>query len=175
MLPRLEHSGPIYNCVFSATVLSSGQQNQDLFVLTAPSDSRVAIREIRLGQYTEFGDAQSELFGLLMLTGSTSGGGGATLTPRNVAAYTGAKTAGSSVTGPSTTLASTTSAVVSLADSWNVSAGWYHKPDFEERVILGLNQRFVLRLVGGSSANPNDPLTLNGTMIIQELGRGIPA
>jgi hypothetical protein len=170
MHPKLEPGGPIYTASFSATALSSAQ-TYDLFVLTAPSNSRVAIREIRLGQFTEFADAQSELFSLLLMTSSTSGGGGATITPRNVAAYTGAPTAGSSVTGPSTTVASTASAVLRLADSWSVAAGWYYKPDLKERIILGLDQRAVLRL----GSTPADPLTLNGTLVLQELGRGLPA
>jgi hypothetical protein len=170
MHPKLEPGGAIYTATFSATALSSGQ-SYDLYVLTAPSNSRVAIREIRLGQFTEFGDAQAEVLGILLMTGSTSGGGGATLTPRNIAAYTGALTASSSVTGPSTTLASTTSAVLRLADSWNVAAGWFYKPDLRERLILGLNQRVVLRL----ASTPNDPITLNGTIVLQELGMGLAA
>jgi hypothetical protein len=163
MHPKLEPGGVVYTTPFSSVTLSTAAVS-DLFVLTAPSNSRVAIREIRLGQFSEFGDAQAEVLSLSIMTGSTSGGGGTTLTPRNVAAYTGALTASSSVTGPSTTPASTASAVLRLADSWNVAAGWWYKPDLRERLVLGLNQRLVLRL----NSVPADPITLNGTLVFQE-------
>lgn len=166
MTHPLEPGGPVFNAPFAASALTTAAGDRDMFCLTAPSNSRVVIREIRFGQYTEFADAQAEMFSILLLTGSTLIGGGATITPQNVLTHSGAPTAGSSVTGPSTTVASTTSAVVKLSDSWNVSAGWYYRPEFHERIVIEPSQRFVAKLVGV----PNDALTLNGTLVLQEIG-----
>jgi hypothetical protein len=36
------------------------QAAQDLFEIVAPSNSEVRIREIKIGQYTDFGDAKAD-------------------------------------------------------------------------------------------------------------------
>src|SRR5689334_3240720 len=131
--------GPVFTAPFSATTLTTNAQ--DLFFVTAPSGARVAIREIRLGQYTEFGDAQAELLSLQILTGTTSTGVGTSITPRNVRQHTNAPTAAATVNAPSTTLCSTASAILRLADSWNVAGGWYYKPDERERIVLNAAQK----------------------------------
>ena len=169
MASFFEPGGPIFTYPFSATALST-TGNTDLWCVTAPSAARLAIREIRLGQYSDFGDAQAELLSLLYWTGSTAIGGGTAITGQNYKRYTGAATAASSVTGPSTTLASTTSAAVVIADVWNVAAPYLYIPKPDERIILGIGQRFNLRI-----STPNDPLTLNGTLVLQDLGAGLPA
>lgn len=160
----LEPSGPVYTVPFSAVALTTNPQ--DLWCLTASSSSRVVIRELRLGQYTEFGDAQSELLSLTILTGSTAPSSGSAITPLNVQGHTGAPVAQSSVVGPSTTLASTTSATQRFADVWNVAAGFLYAPMPAERLVVQPSQRMVLRMTA-----PNDAITINGTMTIQEIGK----
>jgi len=160
----LEASGPVYTVPFSATVLTTNPI--DLFCVTASTESRVVIREIRLGQYSEFGDAQAELLSLEMMTGSTTPSSGTAITPRNVAGHSGAPTAVSAVVGPSTTLASTTSAALDWADTWNVAAGLLYAPVPAERKIVAAGDTWVLRM-----SAPADALTLNGTLLIQEIGR----
>jgi len=161
----LEPSGPVFTAPFSATALTTN--TQDLWCITAGSSTRVVIREIRLGQYSEFGDAQSELLSLQILTGSTAASGGTSITPRNVASHTGAPSATSTVVGPSTTLASTSSAVERFADVWNVAAGFLLSPLPAERLVLNPSQRMVLRMNA-----PNDAMTINGTVTFQEIGKG---
>ena len=163
--PFLEPGGPVFTAPFSAAALTTNAQ--DLFCLTAGSSSRVVIREIRIGQYTEFGDAQSELLSLTMLVGSTAPSSGTAITPRNVAGHSGAPSAASSVLGPSTTLASTASAVERFADVWNVAAGFLYAPLPPERLILEPSQRLALRMTA-----PNDAMTMNGTLVFQEIGKG---
>ena len=165
----IEHGGPIFTYPFNATAVSSAATGgYDLWCVTAPSNSRLAVREIRIGQYSEFADAQSELLSILLLTGSTGiSAGGSVITGQNLKRYSGAATAASSVTGPSTTLASTASASLLLADSFNVAAGWYYRPpQVIERPVIGLSQRLLVRMSG-----VNDALTLNGTLTLQELGQ----
>ena len=68
--------------------------------------------------------------------------------------------------GPTTTLASTLSASVIFADTFNVMGGFRYYPVPAERFIIGLSQRFLVRLSAPSSA-----FTVNGTLMLQELGQ----
>lgn len=157
-------SGPIFTAAFSAAAMSSAGPS-DLFHITASGNSRVAIKEIRLGQYSEAGDAQAELLPLLLMVGTTSAAVGSTITPRNILRHTGAPSAGTAVSAPSTTLSSTASATLMIADSMNVEAGYWLCPAARDRIVLNPGQRAVLRM-----GTPNDPFTLNGTVTFQELG-----
>ena len=114
--------GPIFTGAFSAAAISTGGPI-DAFHITAPSNARVALREIKIGQYSEAGDAAAEMLSVLLLSGTTSPSTGTAITPRNVARHTGAPTAGTAIVGPSTALSSTASAVLMLADAMNVAAG----------------------------------------------------
>ena len=163
--PMDEHSGgAVYTASFSAAALTTN--DQDLFFLTAPANSKVAIREIRLGQYTEAGDAEAELLSLTLMRGSTSAAAGSTVTPRNVRGHAGAPIAGTAVSAPSTTLASTDSAALILADAWNVAAGWWFNPPAAERPVIEPAQTMLLRM-----SAPADAMTMNGTVTFQELGK----
>lgn len=163
-MSNYDPSGPVYTAPFSAIALTTNAH--DLWCLTASSSSRVVVREIRIGQYTEFGDAQAELLSLTVLTGSTAPSSGTAITPRNVQGHTGAPSADSSVIGPSATLASTTSAVARFADAWNVAAGYLYAPLPAERLVLNPSQCMVIRMTA-----PNDALTMNGTLVFQEIGK----
>jgi hypothetical protein len=159
-----EHFGPVFTYPIPATALSTNPT--DLWCVTGSTLSRVAIREIIIGQYSDAGDAQAEMLPIQLWRGSTAIGGGSAITGRNTKGWSGAPTAGSSVTGPSTTLASTASAVVVLADTFNVMGGYRHYPVPAERFILDQGQRFHIRL--GAA---NDALTIHGTLKLQELGK----
>lgn len=62
--------GSIYTAPFSASAITTAG-GYDLYSLTAPSNTRVAILEVRLGQYTQFGDAKAGVESLQILTGTT--------------------------------------------------------------------------------------------------------
>jgi hypothetical protein len=47
-----------------------------------------------------------------------------------------------------------------------VAAGWWYRPDNIERLVLNPAQRLVIRL-----GTPNDAMTLNGTLVFQEIGK----
>jgi hypothetical protein len=161
-----DHGGPIFTYSLNATALSTGGPS-DLWCVTAPSNSRLAVREIIIGQNSDAGDAAAEMFGILLLSGSTAIGGGTAITGVNLQRYSGAATANSSVTGPSTTLASTTSASIIRAEAFNIMAGYRFYPVPSERPIIGLSQRFVVRCPN----TPADPVTLFGTLMLQEIGQ----
>ena len=160
----LEPSGPVFTVPFSATVLTTNPL--DLWCLTAGPATRVVLREVRIGQYSEFADAQAELLSLQILTGSTAPSSGAAITPINVQGHAGGPTAATSVVGPSTTLASTTSAVQRFADAWNVAAGYLYNPLPIERIVLNPSQALAVRMTA-----PNDAMTINGTLTFQEIGK----
>ena len=156
--------GPIFSAAFSAAAISTGGACE-LLHITASTRSRVALREIRIGQYSDAGDAQAEMLSMLLLVGTTAASTGTAITPRNVARHTGAPTAGTAVVGPSTALASTASAILHVADAMNVAAGWIHMPADGNSIVLNPGQRATLRM-----SVPNDALSMNGTLTFQEIG-----
>jgi hypothetical protein len=162
-----DHGGPIFTFPFSATALTT-QGSVDLWCVTAPSNARVAIREIVLGQYSDPGDAQAEMLSLVFMSGSTAPSSGTAITGLNINRYSTASTpaTGCSVVGPSTTLASTVSASVIRAETWNVAGGYRYYPVPAERPIIGMSQRVLIRMTV-----PNDALTINGTLMLQEIGQ----
>lgn len=164
----LEASGPVHTFSFSATAITTAADT-DLFCLTGSTLSRSVIREVRLSQNSDFGDAQAELIALQFLVGSTApSSGGANLTPRNVQRHTGHATSPSSCIGPTATVASTTSAILMLADSMNVAAPYVYKPDPADRITIAPGMRFVVR-----ASAPNDAITMSGTLIVQETGKSL--
>src|SRR3990167_9808586 len=54
--------GNIFTATVNAVVVSAAQ---DVFEIVAPQGKRVKIREIVLGQYTDFGDAAAEILSVL--------------------------------------------------------------------------------------------------------------
>lgn len=161
-----DRNGPIFTYPFSATALSTNPQ--DLWCVTGPSNSRYAVREIVFGQYSDPGDVQAEMLSIVFLSGSTAPSSGTAITGLNINRYSTAQSPAASCTviGPSTTLASTTSATVIRAETFNVMGGYRFFPVPAERPIFGLSQRFVVRMTA-----PNDALTVNGTLVLEELGQ----
>lgn len=155
--------GMIFKAAFSAIAVSLAQ---DLWEVVAPAASRVRIREIRFGQYSDFGDAQAEIISVLILRGYTvAGSGGGTITPAGAAGsiFTGA--AASTVLRNNTTVASGGSPVTLLADCMNVAAGFLYRPPLEEMDWLEAAERYVVRITA-----PADPITMNGMLVLEEMG-----
>lgn len=153
----------IFTGTFSAVGVSAAQ---DLFEIVSPATSNVVIREIRVGQYSDFGDAAAEILSVQIIQGFTvAGTGGSTVTPSNVQRHTGAPSAASTVLANNTTVANTGTNTVMVADSFNIQAGWVYCPPREERIQLGPSQRLVVRITA-----PADSITTNGTIVFEELG-----
>jgi len=143
---------------------------QDVFEIVAGAATRVRIREIRLGQYTDFGDAAAEILSVTVMRGhTTSGSGGSSVTPSNVQGHTGAAAATSTVEANNTTVAANGSPVTLIADAWNIAAGWWYYPPEEEQIVLEKAQRLVVRITA-----PADSITVNGTIVFEEIGQ-VPA
>lgn len=154
--------GNIYTATFSAVAVSAAQ---DVFELVTPARVRARIREVRLGQYTDFGDAQAEILSVLFATGYTvSGTGGTTVTPSGLGSVSTVASL-CTVEANNTTVANTGTASVKLADVMNVAAGFWYRPDEEEMIWIPASTRAVIRLTA-----PADAITMNGTLIYEEMG-----
>lgn len=150
----------IFVAAFAAVAVTAAQ---DVFELVAPASARVAVRKAVLGQYTDAGDAAAEILSVQIIRGyTTSGSGGAAITPVNLAPWS--RTAGATVERNNTTAAQDGTGSVLWAEAFNVQAGWYYDPPPEERILLDAGDRLVVRITA-----PADSLTLNGTLVFEEL------
>lgn len=149
----------IYTAAFAGVSVSAAQ---DAFEITAPSDTPVAIREIRLSQYSDAGDAEAELVSVQIIRGyTTPGSGGAAVTPNNTKPWSLA--AASTVARNNTTVAQNGTGAVMLADTFNIASGWWYRPDAAERIYLSPGQILVVRTTA-----PADGLTMNATLVFEE-------
>lgn len=154
----------IFVATFAAVAVTAAQ---DVFEIVAPASSRLMIREIRLGQYSDPGDAQAEMLSVQIIRGyTTSGSGGGSVTPVNLSPVSGAAAATATVERNNTTVAQDGTGVVLLADTFNVMGGWRYYPVPEERIEVGVSQRLVVRITA-----PADSLTMNGTIVYEEIGK----
>ena len=161
---------PLYTASFTAAAVSLAQ---DLFEIVAPATDRVLIREIAIGQYSDFGDAEDELLSVSVIRGNTtSGSGGSTATPVRFNHYL--RAAGSIVEVNNTTVASAGSPETVWADTWNIRAGWLwraqnylptdHSAEFG--IVVKPSERLAVRITA-----PVDALTMNGTLVFEEIGK----
>ena len=161
---------PVYSATFSAVAVSAAQ---DLFEIVAPSTARVLIREIVAAQYSDAGDSEDEMLSMLLIRGNTtSGTGGASVTPGQFDPY--GRAAASTVERNNTTVASAGSPVTLYADAFNVRAGFYWRASnygqgqyaSQFGILLQPSQRFVARITV-----PADALTMNGTLVFEEVAK----
>jgi hypothetical protein len=151
----------IFNATFSAVAVSAAQ---DVFEIVTPANVRARIREVRLGQYTDFGDAAAEILSVTVIRGfTTSGSGGSVVTPAKPKPWTPASLC--TVEANNTTVANTGTTETLIADTFNIAAGWWYRPDQEEMLWLDESSRLVVRITA-----PADSLTMNGTIVYDEMG-----
>jgi len=152
----------VFAATFTGIAVSAAQ---DVFELVASSTKRVFVREVVLGQYSDFGSGASELLPISLIRGhTTQGTGGSAVTPGNVSGIAGAGAALCSVTRNNTTIASGGSAVNLRAESWNIQIPWIWRPILDEGIILEASQLLCVRL----HSAPADALTMTGTLIFEE-------
>jgi hypothetical protein len=161
------NSAPIYSATFASVSISTAEF--DAFGILAPANSRVVIHEIRLGMQST--NPVNQTLGVRILRGSTAASAGTALTPRHIHGWTGAPSAGSSVTQPSSALVSTASAVLVFADNWHFHDDvWIYRPCPEDRLVLEASQRLHVRVTGPTTTTP-----IYGTLTFAETGRGLPS
>lgn len=161
--------GPIFTATFEAVAVAAAQ---DLFSLLAHSSSRIAICRIEIGQYSDAGDAASELLPIRFRVGATVAGSvGTAPAPQNTKPWS--RVAVTVARANDTTQANTGTIVTKYAGVWNVQAGFLYAPKWDpenlsldERLHVDAGTRFVL----DSPSAPADSLTCNGTIWFQETG-----
>jgi len=158
-----------FSATFSAVAVSAAQ---DVFEIVAGAGCRVRIRDLKIGQYSDFGDAQAEILSVVIMRGhTTTGTGGTALTPVNLQPWS--RAADCTVKVNNTTVAANGSPVTLVADTFNVAAGWSlrdclsvwdaPKAVFQEGIWIEAGQRLVVRITA-----PADALTMNGTLVFEE-------
>lgn len=157
--------GRFYSIPFSAVAVSAAQ---DLFEVLAGTNKPFFLHEIVVGQYSDAGDSQAELLAILIkkATGAyTSGSGGTTPTP--VPHMTGDSAAAVTVEVNNTSQAAAGSGALTTvrAEAFNVQAGWQYLPTPEQRLYFRPAEACVVSL-----SLPADAVTLNGILVIEELG-----
>lgn len=157
----------IYTVSFTDVAVA---EDQDLFEIVA-GDYRVVIRRIEIGQSSDEGDAQAEMLPIAIKRGTTAGSGGTDdVTPvkQNSGMPPASATVDTNHTSPG-----------SGGENWwsttfNVMGGWFypftHIPSLQYprefgNLILQPGERGTVTL----TVNPNDELTMSGTLEFEEL------
>jgi len=153
----------IFSAVFSGIAVAAAQ---DVFEIVAGSETRVRLHEIRLGQITDFGDAAAEGLSVMLVRGfTTTGSGGAAVTPVNLSGHANALPPASTVKRNNTTLAQDGAGAAIFSDAWNIADSWLYSPANELVPIVEKGQRLVVRI-----SAPADEITMNATLVFEEIG-----
>lgn len=158
----------LYTASFAGVAVTAAQ---DLFALLAHTTSRIAICRVEVMQYSDVGDAASEILAYTFKRGATvAGSGGTAPTPVSVKGHTGARAAVTTARVNDTTQAGTGTIVTLAASAFNIQAGLLYAPrylegDVDERITVEAGGRFVVSL----DSAPADSLTMSGTILFEEL------
>jgi hypothetical protein len=163
------NAGPLYTVALTTTTLSTGA-GWDVLTVTANSSARLEVVAIDLVlASTQF--TSGSALALQVLRGSTGASTGAAITPQNVKGHTGAPSASFTAAGPSSGLISTASAALIYADAFDFCGRLvYRAKDREARINLTLGQRLNLRV-----GTPQVAVTITGTVLLSEIGKGLPS
>lgn len=154
--------GRIYSASFENVAVTA---IQDLFEINAPSAKSVVIHSAKIGQTSDFGDAQDECIRLRFIEGyTTSGSGGNSFTA--VPLDKGDSAFGGTCEINNTTVANTGTAVIKSMGVWNVRTEWIYMPTPETRIRLAGGLRLVLHM----PAAPADSLSISGEIVFEEIG-----
>lgn len=167
------NEGNVYSASFSSVSVTTAAT--DLFGLLASTNpiSRVEILSIDINVVSTAAPAATRA-SIQLLRGSTAASGGSAITPANLRGWSGVPSVGSSVTAPSSVIASSASQTLIWADGFSLSNGWSFPPEQEltglVRPVVASGQRLHLRLSSLSSA-----VSMSGTMVFREIGGGLPS
>ncbi len=159
-------AGMTYKAVFKEVAVTA---LQDLFELLCPTDAVIEILSYKIGQSSDFGDAEAEVLAIEWVRGEgtvTSGSGGSTPTPSPTQKGYAAAGGICEVNNTTRMLAGSGALVDVEADTFNAQIGYLYQPTPEEREWLSPGDRMTVALPNG----PNDSLTMSGTLTWTEYG-----
>lgn len=151
--------GRVYVATFDQVAVTVAQ---DLFELNAPADAAVIVHSVTITQESDAGDAAAEMLPILLHRGSTSGSGGSVPTPAPFSV--GDPAFGGTVEANNTT--QSTEGTNLHAEGFNVQVGFYYMPPPEDRIVISPSGRLIVEL----QAAPADSLTMNGSIVFEEIG-----
>lgn len=151
--------GRIYSASFEEVAVSAAQ---DLFEVVGPADAAVIVHSVTITQSSDAGDAQAEMLPILIHRGTATGTGGTTVTPSPL--QVGDTAFGGTVEANNTT--QSVEGTFLHAEAFNVQIGFYYLPPPEDRPVVSPSALFIVEL----QAAPSDSLTMNGTVIFEEIG-----
>jgi hypothetical protein len=152
----------VYTFSFDSTAATAAV---DFFEVNSASGVPIEIVGLEISQTTEFGDAQDEMFRILVLSGHATSGSGGTTAAAPIKTAQGDASASCTGEMMNTTQASTGTTVQHLVLAANLRAGLFYKPIPEERLVFPGGTRLVFRL----GAAPADSVSWTGTLTIKEL------
>lgn len=159
--------GRMYTVEFHNVAISA---QQDLFYVKPAADKIVLVHAVyvsNVGGTADAGDAQEELLDVELIyvpATVTVGSGGNSMTP--VPDLVNDTAAGCTARINDTTKATTSGTLVNAhSDGWNVRIPYVYLPPPEQRRVVANAAAIVFRL----NTTPNDSVTCNGTMKIEEL------
>ena len=160
----------IYSAAFAGTAVSAAV---DIFNGRAPARTRLRLREIRVGQYSDFGDAAAEILGMTLRRGfDIDATPATTVTPVNLSGVTGNLACDTGIvigvtdTGLTGDTGGATNSELLISDVMNIAAGWWYYPPEEECPIIEADENFALRVTA-----PADAITMSGTLIFETIGK----
>ena len=157
-----DYSNTVYTVPFVDAAMGSSA-SWDVWVMRCSTSCRTELREINIGQKSSAASVIQQIDVTLYRGGST-GTSTSPVTPVQLKGWTGAPSAGATVTGPSSATALTSApAVLLYADNSDVSGNFYYKADPME-FIFEAGQTLLVK-----ASQPVSPMTICGTLKFAEL------
>lgn len=159
--------GRMYTAVFKSIAVTAVQ---DLFEIAGPTDAITIVHRWTISQSTETGDAAEEMLVITTNRGVgtvTSGSGGATVTPQQVA--DGDPAYGGTIERNNTTVMAVGTGTLETdleVYAWNIRVPLERIYTPEERPVVSPGNRWTLEL----ETNPADSVTMSGTVVFEEIG-----
>ena len=136
---------------------------QDVFEINAPADAVVVLHSCTITQESDAGDSEAEMLRITMSRSVTASGSGGT-NPGSRPVEVGDSAFGGSVEVNNTTQATGLTLIYSQA--FNVQSGFFWEPGPEGRTVISPSGRLVISL----PVAPSDSLTMNGSILFEEIG-----
>ena len=161
-------AGRIYTIPLPRTVVTNAGGDVDIAELLVPSNKVMILRQARVTQSSDAGDAESEQMEITIRRGigatSGSGGVGATFAQHDPG------DAAAGITGElfNTTIATAGGGSLTdlLNEDENIHNGWYHAPAPDERYMFGGTNHLVIY----SPKTFADDITISGFIVVEEIG-----
>lgn len=157
-------AGRLYSVTFENVAVTAAQ---DFFDIAPADDKPCILHGCWISQSTEVGDAQEEFLRIKIIRGlATVGSGGGAFTP--VPLYESDAAAGFTARINDTTVAVVGGGATEVlwAESFNERSGWVWLPTPEMRMAC---TQVKTRIVVTMLSTPADSVTMNGTLIIEEI------